>query len=91
MHSLQKSQGQVFAFQFSQKSFQKELLSQNPPKRPNMETNQGKRLGGGGKHNSTAHPASKENLPKRITNTNFSQFLGKSTWKFNQNTSHTKP
>jgi len=55
MHSLQKSQGQVFAFQFSQKSFQKELLSQNPPKRPNMETNHGTRLGVGGESTTALH------------------------------------
>jgi hypothetical protein len=86
MHSLQKSQGQVFAFQFSQKSFQKELLNRNPPQRPTMAQRRG-----GKKDHNTTHPAGKENLPKQITNTNFSQFAGKSPWKFNQNTSHTKP
>jgi hypothetical protein len=79
MHSLQKSQGQGFAFQFSQESFQKELLNQNPPKRPTMAQGLGEK-----KHNNTTHPAGKGNLPKQITNTNFSQFLGKSPRKFNQ-------
>jgi hypothetical protein len=73
------SQGKGLAFQFSQKSFQKELLNQNPPKRPTMSQGLG-----GKKHNNTTHPAGKGNLPKQITNTNFSQFLGKSPRKFNQ-------
>jgi hypothetical protein len=91
MHSLQKSQGQVFAFQFSQKSFQKRTPESEPPKKTKYGDQPWHKGGGEEKHNNTTHPAGKENLPKQITNTNFSQFLGKSPRKFNQNTSHTKP
>lgn len=85
MHSLQKSQGQGYAFQFSQESFQKELLNQNPPKRPTMAQGLGEK-----KHNNTTHPAGKGNLPKQITNTNFSQFLGKISTEIQPKTHPTK-
>jgi hypothetical protein len=59
MHSLQKSQGQGYAFQFSQESFQKELLNQNPPKRPTMAQ------GLGGKKAQQHYTSSRQGKPSK--------------------------
>jgi hypothetical protein len=64
MHSLQNSQGKVFAFQFSQKISLKEPLNQKPPKKTKYgDQPHGTRVGG--KKAQQHHTSSRQGKPSK--------------------------